>query len=174
MFRRPPARALLTDGEEEARTLPGQFRARAARRPNDPRLAEVIGEPLPDDDAARWYQRRETTGFQRSVRRFRHPAADELRLRYVKLATVDEPGHHFLTYLPDDRPGRTHCAACGRASEPQTRPFRATEPGRDLGVPVAHRGTRGGVSFSGTYLPEDTTGPRAIRTSASRRQPREE
>ncbi|MEU7303849.1 helix-turn-helix transcriptional regulator [Streptomyces sp. NPDC007206] len=103
VFRWPPARTLLADWEHEARALLGQFRSRAARRPNDPRFAELIGELLSDDDAARWYERRETAGFQPSVRRFRHPAVGELRLRYVKLAAVDEPGHHFLAYLPDDR-----------------------------------------------------------------------
>ncbi|MEU3838622.1 helix-turn-helix transcriptional regulator [Streptomyces sp. NPDC028635] len=103
VFRWPPARALLADWEHEARALLGQFRSRAARRPNDPRFAELIGELLSDRDAARWYERRETAGFQPSVRRFRHPAVGELRLRYVKLAAVDEPGHHFLAYLPDDR-----------------------------------------------------------------------
>ncbi|MCX4792128.1 hypothetical protein OG369_40580 [Streptomyces sp. NBC_01221] len=28
--------------------------------------------------------------------------AGGLRLRYVKLAAVDEPGHHLLAYLSDD------------------------------------------------------------------------
>ncbi|MFJ6722578.1 MULTISPECIES: helix-turn-helix domain-containing protein [unclassified Streptomyces] len=103
VFRWPPARTLLADWEHEARALLGQFRSRAARRPDDPRFAELTDELLSDGDAARWYERRETAGFQPSVRRFRHPAVGELRLRYVKLAAVDEPGHHFLAYLPDDR-----------------------------------------------------------------------
>ncbi|MFJ4525684.1 helix-turn-helix domain-containing protein [Streptomyces sp. NPDC088810] len=103
VFRWPPARTLLADWEQDARALLGQFRSRAARRPNDPRFAELIGELRSDGDAARWYERRETAGFQPSVRRFRHPVVGELRLRYVKLAAVDEPGHHFLAYLPDDR-----------------------------------------------------------------------
>ncbi|MEW2626034.1 helix-turn-helix transcriptional regulator [Streptomyces sp. NPDC048106] len=103
VFRWPPARTLLADWEQEARALLGQFRSRAARRPDDPRFAELIGELLSDGDAARWYERRETAGFEPSVRRFRHPAVGELRLRYVKLAAVDEPGHHLLAYLPDDQ-----------------------------------------------------------------------
>ncbi|MGW1171290.1 helix-turn-helix domain-containing protein [Streptomyces sp. NPDC001153] len=103
VFRWPLARTLLAEWEDEARALLGQFRSRAARRPHDPRFAELVEELLADADAARWYERRETAGFQPSVRRFRHPAVGELRLRYVKLAAVDEPGHHFLAYLPDDR-----------------------------------------------------------------------
>jgi transcriptional regulator with XRE-family HTH domain len=103
VFRWPPARTLLADWEGEARALLGQFRSRAARRPHDPRFAELVEELLSDGDAARWYGRRETAGFQPSVRRFRHPVVGDLRLRYVKLAAVDEPGHHFLAYLPDDR-----------------------------------------------------------------------
>ncbi|MDF3301408.1 hypothetical protein [Streptomyces tropicalis] len=46
----------------------------------------------------------------------------ELRLRYVKLAAADEPGHHPLTHLPDDpasegalrRLGETAGAPSGR------------------------------------------------------------
>ncbi|MFF7401751.1 helix-turn-helix transcriptional regulator [Streptomyces murinus] len=102
VFRWPPARTLLADWPREARALLGQFRSRAARRPDDPRFTELLGRLLTDPDAARWYADRETTAFQPSVRRFHHPAAGELRLRYVKLAAVDEPGHHLLTYLPDD------------------------------------------------------------------------
>lgn len=103
VFRWPPARTLLGDWEREARALLGQFRSRAARRPHDPRCAELLAELLSDPDAARWYRRRETAVFQPSVRHFRHPDVGELRLRYVKLAAVDEPGHHFLAYLPDDQ-----------------------------------------------------------------------
>ncbi|WEH33831.1 helix-turn-helix transcriptional regulator [Streptomyces sp. AM 4-1-1] len=102
VFRWPPARSLLAEWEPEARSLLGQFRARAARHPEDGRYAEITAELLADRDAARWYGARETAGFHPAVRRFRHPVAGDLRLRYVKLAAVDEPGHHLLAYLPDD------------------------------------------------------------------------
>ncbi|WP_186778760.1 helix-turn-helix domain-containing protein [Streptomyces salinarius] len=103
VFRWPPARTLLASWESEARSLLGQFRAKAARHPQDGRYAEITGELLHDPDAARWYGRRETAAFHPAVRHFRHPVAGDLRLRYVKLAAVDEPGHHLLAYLPDDR-----------------------------------------------------------------------
>ncbi|MEW2251596.1 hypothetical protein AB0907_30240 [Streptomyces sp. NPDC006975] len=111
---RPPAdaptwvsRNLLTlvqaTGNRRPAPLLGQFRSGAARRPTGPRFAELVGELLSDSDGARWYERRETAGFEPSVRRFRHPTVGELRLRYVELAAVDEPCHHLLAYLPDDR-----------------------------------------------------------------------
>ncbi|MFJ9418888.1 helix-turn-helix domain-containing protein [Streptomyces sp. NPDC101227] len=103
VFRWAPARDLIVNWEAEARYLLGQFRANAARHPDDRRYAEIVGEITQDPDAARWYERRETAVYQPAVRHFRHPVAGELRLRYVKLAAVDEPGHHFLCYLPDDR-----------------------------------------------------------------------
>ncbi|TWV53639.1 helix-turn-helix domain-containing protein [Streptomyces misionensis] len=102
VFRWPPARTLLADWERDARALLGQFRSRAARRPQDARFAELVEELRCDADAARWYDLRETAAFQPSVRCFRHPTAGELRLRYVKLAAVEEPGHHLLAYLPAD------------------------------------------------------------------------
>ncbi|WP_432145288.1 helix-turn-helix domain-containing protein [Streptomyces sp. bgisy084] len=103
VFRWPPARALLASWEPEARSLLGQFRAKAARHPEDGRYAEITEELLTDPDAVRWYGRRETSAFHPAVRHFRHPVAGDLRLRYVKLAAVDQPGHHLLAYLPDDR-----------------------------------------------------------------------
>ncbi|MFE0381288.1 helix-turn-helix transcriptional regulator [Streptomyces inhibens] len=107
VFRWAPARDLLVDWESEARGLLGQFRAHAARHPNDRRYAEIAGEITQDPDAARWYGQRETAVYQPAVRHFRHPTAGELRLRYVKLAALDEPGHHFLCYLPDDAAAAT-------------------------------------------------------------------
>ncbi|MFD7018325.1 hypothetical protein [Streptomyces sp. NPDC059928] len=102
VFRRPPCRALLADWEAEARCLLGQFRARAAHYPDDPRYAEIIEEIGADPCAARWLDQRETAAFRPAVKHFRHPVVGDLRLRSVKLAAVEEPGHHFLAYLPDD------------------------------------------------------------------------
>ncbi|MFF4603394.1 helix-turn-helix transcriptional regulator [Streptomyces sp. NPDC001339] len=107
VFRWAPARTLLVDWESEARGLLGQFRANAARHPEDRRYAEIADEITRDPDAARWYEQRETAVYQPAVRHFRHPKAGELRLRYVKLAALDEPGHHFLCYLPDDAEAET-------------------------------------------------------------------
>jgi len=101
VFRWPPARTLLSSWEPEARSLLGQFHAKAARHPDDGRYSELAEELLADPDAARWWDRRETSAFHPSVRHFRHPVAGDLWLRYVKLAAVDEPGHHLLAYLPD-------------------------------------------------------------------------
>ncbi|MFG2720817.1 helix-turn-helix domain-containing protein [Streptomyces sp. NPDC048416] len=97
----PPCRTLLADWEPEARALLGQFRVRAARAPHDPRYAEITEAIRPDPCAARWLEERETAAFHPAVKRFHHPVAGELLLRSVKLAAVDEPGHHLLTYLPD-------------------------------------------------------------------------
>ncbi|MEV8528975.1 MULTISPECIES: helix-turn-helix transcriptional regulator [unclassified Streptomyces] len=102
VFRWPPCRALLADWEAEARCLLGQFRARAAHYPDDPRYAEIIEEIGADPCAARWLDQRETAAFRPAVKHFRHPVVGDLRLRSVKLAAVEEPGHHFLAYLPDD------------------------------------------------------------------------
>ncbi|MGW1194621.1 helix-turn-helix transcriptional regulator [Streptomyces sp. NPDC002536] len=102
VFRWPPSRSLLAQWEPEARSLLGQFRSHAARHPGDGRYAEIVEELLADPEAARWYGQRETAAFHPAVRHFRHPVAGDLHLRYVKLAAVDEPGHHFLAYVPDD------------------------------------------------------------------------
>ncbi|KUJ54590.1 hypothetical protein ACZ90_66460 [Streptomyces albus subsp. albus] len=130
VFHWPPARTLLADWEREARGLLGQFRARAARSPRDARFAELVSDLLTDPDAARWYQRRETARFQPAVRHFRHPSAGELRLRYVKLAAVDEPGHHFLAYLPDDDATEE---ALGRLLAPRARGSGPKVPEGELG-----------------------------------------
>ncbi|MFE6741129.1 helix-turn-helix domain-containing protein [Streptomyces tubercidicus] len=102
VFRWPPARALLASWETDARSLLGQFRAKAARHPEDTRYAEITEQLLADPHAAHWYGRRETSAYHPAVRHFRHPVAGDLHLRYVKLAAVDQPGHHLLAYVPDD------------------------------------------------------------------------
>ncbi|MFD9814783.1 hypothetical protein [Streptomyces sp. NPDC059080] len=94
---RPPVRALLARWEPEARSLLGQFRAKAALHPEDGRYGEITEELLTDPDAARWCGRRETSAFHPAVRHFRHPVAGDLRLRYVKLAAVD---HRATTCWP--------------------------------------------------------------------------
>lgn len=107
----PPARTLLARWEEEAKSLLGQFRAKAARHPTDRRYAQLTDDLLADPDAARWLRHRETIGFHPAVRHFRHPTAGDLRLRYAKLAAVDEPSHHLLVYTPDGPATRDALAA---------------------------------------------------------------
>ncbi|MEU9191658.1 helix-turn-helix domain-containing protein [Streptomyces hundungensis] len=134
VFRWPPCRTLLVDWEDEARALLGQFRARAAHQPDDPRYAEIIEEIRTDPSAARWLHERETAAFRPAVKRFRHPHAGELRLKSVKLAAVDEPGHHFLTYLPD---GPRSEAALNRLAPAafDGRPVQVDSAFRPLGAP---------------------------------------
>ncbi|MFF0630528.1 helix-turn-helix domain-containing protein [Streptomyces sp. NPDC004296] len=102
VFRWAPARDLIVNWECEARYLLGQFRAYAARHPHDRRYAEIIADITQDPHAAHWYSQRETAIYQPAVRHFRHSTAGDLHLRYIKLAALDQPDHHFLCYLPND------------------------------------------------------------------------
>ncbi|MEU8591554.1 hypothetical protein AB0C59_31840 [Streptomyces sp. NPDC048664] len=101
----------------------GQAEGQQAGRGEDRPPADVLRQRPGDEggrggarrehghDAARWYDRRETSAFRPAVRHFRHPQAGDLRLRDVQLAAVDEPGHHLLACLPD---GRATQEALGR------------------------------------------------------------
>lgn len=122
VFRWPPARDLIVNWEFEARYLLGQFRANAARHPHDRRYAEIIAEITQDPDAASWYSQRETAIYQPAIRHFQHPTAGDLHLRYVKLAALDEPSHHFLCYLPNNQHTKTALHHLTTGTQPSNPP----------------------------------------------------
>lgn len=89
-FLDPGSRERFVDWADVARATVGQLRLAAARYPGDPRLAALIGELSIGSEAFRtlWAGRdvRERT---HGVKRFRHPVAGELSLRFENF---DLPG----------------------------------------------------------------------------------
>ncbi|WP_280696072.1 helix-turn-helix transcriptional regulator [Kitasatospora sp. GP82] len=104
MFCWPRMREMLGEWKREARMLLGQFRARSAEYADDPRFSEIAEEVLASsEDARAWWESYEIQAFRPAVKNFQHPVAGHLRMRYVKLATVDLSNHFLVAYVPADQ-----------------------------------------------------------------------
>lgn len=86
------ARGLYADWEGAARGVVASLRLYAGRHPNDPQLAELIGElSLRDEDFRGWWADHDV--FQRShgTKVYRHPVVGEMTLAYETLTPTGDP-----------------------------------------------------------------------------------
>ncbi len=104
LFTRPGMRTLLADWSGEAHQLIGQFRAANGARTDHPRvraLTEGLAQASPD--FARMWAEHPIRGFAPARKHFHHPALGPLTLDYVKLAALEDPDQHLLTFMAADR-----------------------------------------------------------------------
>ncbi|MGH8922763.1 MAG: transcriptional regulator, partial [Actinomycetes bacterium] len=86
------ARGLYADWEGAARGVVASLRLYAGRHPNDPQLAELIGElSLRDEDFRGWWADHDV--FQRShgTKVYHHPVVGEMTLAYETLTPTGDP-----------------------------------------------------------------------------------
>jgi len=101
LFTRPAMRALLADWTGEAQQLIGQFRAANGARTDHPRVRALIdGLQQASPDFARMWAAHPIRGFAPARKHFHHPALGPLTLDYVKLAALENPDQHLLTFVP--------------------------------------------------------------------------
>ncbi|MFD0395133.1 transcriptional regulator [Streptomyces nogalater] len=94
-------RSSLCGWEDAARQIVGQFRADAARYPDDPefgRLAEDMCAASPAF-AAVWAEHPVGAATE-GIKSLRHPGAGELTFDYTMLPVSDLPGTRLLLYTP--------------------------------------------------------------------------
>lgn len=92
VFLEESARDLYVDWEAAARGTVAVLRMYAGRYPNDPQLAELIGElSLRDKDFRRWWAEHDVVVHTYGVKRMRHPLVGELILDYEALTVTDDP-----------------------------------------------------------------------------------
>jgi transcriptional regulator with XRE-family HTH domain len=101
-FLDPACRALYVDWERVARETVGYLRHCAGRYPDDPALAELIGElSVKSEQFARWWAghlvRDKTNGTKRMV----HPAVGELTLNYETLMVAGESDQALIAYTAE-------------------------------------------------------------------------
>lgn len=103
LFTRPAMRTLLVDWTGEAQQLIGQFRAVNGARTDHPRVRTLIEGLAAQPDFARMWAEHPICAFAPARKHFHHPAVGPLTLDYVKLATLEDPDQHLLTFVPADR-----------------------------------------------------------------------
>ncbi|MEW2549251.1 helix-turn-helix transcriptional regulator [Streptomyces sp. NPDC047002] len=86
VFLNPHARSLYADWEHAARGVVASLHLYAGRHPDDPRLAELIGElSLRNEDFRRWWAAHEVLRHAHGTKRYHHPVVGDLTLHYQAL-----------------------------------------------------------------------------------------
>lgn len=105
LFLDPQVRASHPEWEAEARTYVAYLRFVSGKYPDDPRLAELVGELcMKDADfAALWASGhvRECTG---GTKQFEHPLVGALTVDFQVWLQADTPDHRLEVYAPADEP----------------------------------------------------------------------
>jgi len=114
LFTDPVMRALYANWESVAQTAVAQLRMEAAKYPDDPRLAALVGElSVLDRQFAGWWAARNVASLTTGTKTLNHPTAGELILDWDTLveandaeqqlvvwtAPVGSPSHDALRFL---------------------------------------------------------------------------
>lgn len=101
-FLDPDAAGFWLDWDETAEDLTAHLRATAGANPSDRNLTGLVGElSTRSDTFRRLWARHDVLAHGRGVKRFRHPVAGVLELRYDHLRPAAEPGLTMITYTAE-------------------------------------------------------------------------
>ncbi|MEV7321919.1 helix-turn-helix transcriptional regulator [Streptomyces sp. NPDC093970] len=135
-FLDPRVRGLYADWAKVAQECVAYLRMDAARYPDDPGLAQLVGElSLRDEDFGAWWSGHRVRAQRQGRKRFHHPVAGDLELDFQVLDIRGGSDQSLLVYTAE--PG-SHSAealafltswSTGRASESKpSRPERSRSP----------------------------------------------
>jgi transcriptional regulator with XRE-family HTH domain len=86
------ARALYTDWESSARGTVAALHLYAGRHPDDPQLADLVGElSIRDSDFRQWWADHDVFSHSYGSKSYYHPVAGNLTLDYVALNPTGDP-----------------------------------------------------------------------------------
>ncbi|WAL66735.1 helix-turn-helix transcriptional regulator [Amycolatopsis cynarae] len=101
-FLDPASREIFADWPEVARATVGQLRLAAGRNPGDQALATLLGElTMNSPDFEDLWSRRDVRERTHGRKRFRHPVAGELTLRFENFVLPDASGQRLTTFTPE-------------------------------------------------------------------------
>jgi transcriptional regulator with XRE-family HTH domain len=101
VFLDPAARDLFVDWESEAANHAAYLRVATANNPDDPRLAELIGElSIKSPDFVRVWAAHPVTECAHSMHKYNHPLVGRLDLTEESLDVPDEPGQQISFQCP--------------------------------------------------------------------------
>ncbi|MBD2894976.1 hypothetical protein amrb99_39080 [Actinomadura sp. RB99] len=95
----PAARSLYVDWEQVARQGIAHLRLSAARHPDDPGIAALVGElSVKSEEFRTWWARHDVKDRGSGRKEFSHPAVGRFTLDYDALLLPDGPDQHLITY----------------------------------------------------------------------------
>lgn len=102
LFTDPRMRSLYPEWEELARSVVSYIRMEAARKPDDPGLAELVGDlSIRDDQFRQWWAGTHVAVKRRGTRRYQHPLVGEITLGWDALTSDAEPDQQLIVYTPE-------------------------------------------------------------------------
>ena len=104
LFSDPALRSLHMDWEHDARAAVAALRMVAARDPDDPELAILVGELcVQDPDFGTWWASHHVNGASYGTKRYRHPLVGELTLDCDIWSSPDDSGQQFMVLTAEER-----------------------------------------------------------------------
>ncbi|MGK5530380.1 helix-turn-helix transcriptional regulator [Streptomyces sp. URMC 129] len=98
-FLDPRTKELYADWSACARENVAYLHLEAGRRPDDPRLASLIGElSMRSEEFRRWWAEHPVRDKTSGVKRFHHPVVGDMELDYETLRVADDPDQALITY----------------------------------------------------------------------------
>ena len=102
LFTDPRMRSLYPEWEELARSVVSYMRMEAARKPDDPRLAELVGDlSIRDAQFRQWWAGTHVAAKRRGTRRYAHPVVGEITLEWDSLTSDAEPDQQLIVYTAE-------------------------------------------------------------------------
>lgn len=104
LFTDPRMRALYPDWDGLARAVVSYVRMEAARKPDDPALAELVGElSIKDPQFRQWWAGTHVAFKRRGTRTYDHPVVGEITLDWDALTSDAEPDQQLIIYTAEPR-----------------------------------------------------------------------
>jgi transcriptional regulator with XRE-family HTH domain len=101
-FTRPEIRSLYEDWDAVARTCVGILRREAARSPDDPELASLVGRlSIASEDFRRWWAEHRIAEQDFGAKVILHPVAGRMRLNWDSFTYAGAPGQQMILWSAD-------------------------------------------------------------------------
>lgn len=102
LFTEPAMKNLYADWKNVARTAVAQLRMEAAKYPQDPRLAALVGElSVQDDDFRTWWAAHHVAALSVGTKTLHHPVAGELTLDWDTLTASTDPDQQLVVWTAE-------------------------------------------------------------------------
>jgi transcriptional regulator with XRE-family HTH domain len=102
VFTDPRMRSLYPDWEGLARAVVAYIRMEAARKPDDARLSELVGELSGRDEQFRqWWAGTHVAVRRRGTRMFNHPVVGEITLDWDPLTSEADPDQQLIIFTAE-------------------------------------------------------------------------